>query len=160
MRKTRALVGLAIAAGIATPVVTSGSPVSATTSICSTETPAKVGAALGLKVTKGYKGNQGDVTECTYWAGGKEAVIIAIEPHGMASNYQATFKSLKSLGEHPKVVKTFAPYRAFDTWIGSPALGYTFAVVVLEGITVISVVANGSTLVRVDGLVKTILSLE
>lgn len=161
MRLKASFAVVTVVAGLGVPGVASVTPALAAGSICSTETGAKVGAALGLKVTKTSPEVQGSVTVCWYQVGANShAVFVRVQTHDTKSGYQADIKTAKSYKENPKADTSFSPYPAFSTSIGSPTYGYTYSVTVLKKSTEAAVGATGVTLSEVTTLAKQVLALE
>jgi hypothetical protein len=160
MRLRTSFAVVTMVAGLGVPWVASVTPALAAGSICLTETGAKVGAVLGLKVTKTSPEVQGSVTVCWYQVGANShAVFVRVQTHDTLSGFHADMKTAKTYKENPKTDTSFSPYPAFSTSIGSATYGYTYSVTVLKRSTEIAVGATGATLTKVTALAKKVLAL-
>ncbi len=160
MRVRVTLVAATVLAGLCVPWVASVSPAGATSSICSIETGAKIGAALGLKVTKASKDTQGSAVVCWYQVGANpHAAYVRVQTHDTMTGYQVDLKTAKTYKENPKTDSAFSPYPAFSTALGSTTYGFTYSVTVLKKTTEVAVGATGTTLAKVTSLAKKVLLL-
>ncbi|HVB70558.1 MAG TPA: hypothetical protein VND83_03520 [Acidimicrobiales bacterium] len=160
MRVRVTLVVVTVLAGLGIPWATSVSQAGASATICSIETGAKVGAALGLKVTKASKDIQGSAVVCWYQVGANpHAAYVRVQTHDTMAGYQVDLKTAKTYQESPKSDSAFSPYPAFSTSIDSATYGYTYSVTVLKKTTEVAVGATGTTLSKVTTLAKKVLLL-
>jgi hypothetical protein len=159
MRIRATVVAVAVLAGLSVPWAASIMPASGASSICSIETGTKVGAALGLKVTKTTKDVQGSATVCWYQVGvNSHAAFVRVQTHDTMSGYQSDLKLAKTYKENPKPDLAFSPDSAFSTSLGSATYGYTYSVTVLKKTTEVAVGGTGTTLVKVAALTKKVLA--
>jgi hypothetical protein len=164
VRRTRKalLAGALAASATFIPLVASGTAGATahprTPSICSKETPAVVGKALGITIQSSSFATSGTVVLCRYFFGVGKLALVRTETHDNLAGYNNDFKDNKAQGSNPKADPNFKPYPAFSTSLGSPPSGPTYSVVVLKGSTELSISASVPvTLKKLEGLAKSIL---